>query len=27
MAAVAEVLRVLRGEPPQNPVNPEVWKK
>ncbi|MGB9698006.1 MAG: hydroxyacid dehydrogenase [Thermodesulfobacteriota bacterium] len=27
MAAVAEVLRVLRGDPPQNPVNPEVWKK
>lgn len=27
MAAVEEVLRVLRGEPPKNPVNPEVWKK
>lgn len=27
MAAVEEVLRVLRGEPPKNPVNPEVWGK
>ncbi len=27
MAAVEEVLRVLRGEPPKNAVNPEVWGK
>lgn len=27
IAAVEEVLRVLRGEPPQHPVNPEVLKK
>lgn len=27
MAAVEEVLRVLRGEPPKNAVNPEVWEK
>lgn len=27
MAAVEEVLRVLRGEPPKYPVNPEVLKK
>jgi D-3-phosphoglycerate dehydrogenase len=27
MAAVEEVIRVLRGEPPQHPVNPEVLKK
>ena len=27
IAAVEEVLRVLRGEPPKHPVNPEVLKK
>ncbi len=27
IAAVEEVIRVLRGEPPQHPVNPEVLKK
>lgn len=27
MAAVEEVLRVLRGEPPKNPVNPEILGK
>ncbi|MGQ9694759.1 MAG: hydroxyacid dehydrogenase [Thermodesulfobacteriota bacterium] len=26
MAAVEEVLRVLQGESPKHPVNPEVWK-